>query len=115
MSDISVAKRIDGKSFFPVTGEMVTATATGTLVAVAKVDNVFGIYTTDGNFDINKLANGDLIEINGFTNSGNNGLFKVEEVSGNDIKVLNAQAVDEMGSGTLNFRYKIMGIHITEV
>jgi hypothetical protein len=58
-----------------------------------------GIYTVlSGTTTFSPLSIGDLVNITGFTNPGNNGSFFVEAVGSSSIQVANANAVAESGT-----------------
>lgn len=58
-----------------------------------------------GNANGNELSIGDLLTVSGLPQAGNNGTFMVTGVSdnGQQIRVLNPNAVDEFSSGTFTF------------
>jgi len=113
---LTVSSSIESGKEYPVTGEISKSTLTCGLTNVATTTSG-AIYITDGTFDLNKLVKNDIIEVTGFTNPENNGLFKIINVDAvtNEIKVLNVAAINEISLGTMSFRYTIMAIHITEV
>lgn len=70
------------------------ALAAASITVAVAVSGNDATYTDSGGWD-NTPAIGDVVSISGFTEAGNNGIFRVNAVSGNDITVINVNAVNE--------------------